>query len=230
MILVIFLILIPFNLIGAEDTPHPRLITVIGESLIAVPANEIQFYLEIESTNNDVELAIASNKRGMKHLLKQVRKFDILEEDLKTGPIEIDRMREKFKPGDYYIKRPVLITLRNISKFEDLYSDLSVVSNYLNIDFSFRNTEIEKYKNETLARAIIAAKEKADLICEELGQRIRKPYTVKGVEINSYNTIDKYFNLSRQETARPVNLHNENTKENDSIIVKAVVKAVFEIE
>jgi hypothetical protein len=59
-----------------------------------------------------------------------------------------------------------------------LGSALEAGANYVH-GVQFRTTELRKYRDEARALAIKAAKEKADALARELGQKVGKPHTIR---------------------------------------------------
>jgi uncharacterized protein YggE len=72
----------------------------------------------------------------------------------------------------------VVVTLRDLSKFEDLVSDmLEVGVNHVH-GVDFRTTELRKHRDRARSLAIQAAREKAVMMSGELGQRIGRPHNI----------------------------------------------------
>jgi len=72
-----------------------------------------------------------------------------------------------------------VITLRDLSKFEELLSQsLTAGVNYVQ-GIEFRTTELRKHRDQARTLAIQAAKEKATALAGELGQKIGEPQTIQ---------------------------------------------------
>jgi hypothetical protein len=71
------------------------------------------------------------------------------------------------------------MTLRDLSRFEDLLSQaLTAGVNYVQ-GIEFRTTELRKHRDEARALAIQAAREKATALAGELGQDVGEPQTIQ---------------------------------------------------
>ncbi len=92
-------------------------------------------------------------------------KLGVAEKDIKTDHISIEpRYRDSYEQRDfvgYFVRQTIVITLQDITLFEDLLTDvLDAGANYVH-GIQFRTTELRKYKDEARALAIKAAQEKA---------------------------------------------------------------------
>jgi len=78
----------------------------------------------------------------------------------------------------YFIRKNVVITLKDVTKFEDLLSKvLEAGVNYVH-GIEFRTTELRKYRDQARALAIKAASEKARAMAGELSQQVGQPLSI----------------------------------------------------
>jgi hypothetical protein len=76
----------------------------------------------------------------------------------------------------------VVITLRDLDKFEDLLADaLEAGVNYVH-GIEFRTTELRAHRDRARALAIEAAQEKAIALAGELDQKVGDPLTIQEVQ------------------------------------------------
>jgi uncharacterized protein YggE len=78
----------------------------------------------------------------------------------------------------YRVGKTIVITLKDIDKFDDLYSGvLELGANYVH-GVEFRTTDLRKFRDQARALAITAAQEKATALAQELGRSIGTPVSI----------------------------------------------------
>ena len=163
------------------DIDRP-LISVNGEAEVRVTPDIAIIILEIET----IDKALTDSKGKNDDLIKKIEKLTVKYEIDKSN-FQVDRFtfdpryeREKDKSTfiGYAVSRTVAITLSDVSKFEDLMTDLisEGADNLRNVEF--RTSELRKYRDQARSMAIKAAKEKADAMAAELGQNVGKPFNI----------------------------------------------------
>ena len=193
--LVIFLS-IPL-LVLADEQPEPRLITVFGEAEVRVVPDEIILKLKVETLNKDLNLSKKENDQRTKKVFDVARKNNIEEKHIQTDYISIKPAYDyRGDDKDVFIgfraNKSIVLEIRDISKFEEILSDiLEAGANYVN-DVTFRTTELQKYRDQARSLAIKAAREKADKLAMELGQKVGKPYLIQedGVQSNPWGRTE----------------------------------------
>jgi uncharacterized protein len=163
---------------------EPRLITVTGEAEVRVVPDEVILTLGVETWDKNLDVAKSRNDEIVKKVLALAADYDIPPEHVQTDYIGIE---PRYKDGYYeerdfigfFVHKTIVITLRDLSKFEDLLSGaLTAGVNYVQ-GIEFRTTELRKYRDEARALAIQAAKEKAIALAGELGQKVGEPQTIQ---------------------------------------------------
>ena len=78
----------------------------------------------------------------------------------------------------YFARRSLVITIRDVSKFEPLLSSvLTAGANYVH-GIDFRTTELRKHRDAARAMALTAAREKADAMAATLNISLGAPVTI----------------------------------------------------
>ena len=183
--IILFLLItlsIPF-MVFAEDEAEPRLITVYGDAEVRVVPDEIILKLEVETLNKDLNLSKKENDELSKNVMAVARKHKIEEKHIQTDYIRIspeyDRSYRIDKFLGYEVSKSIVLEIRDTSKFEAILSDvLDAGANYVR-DVIFRTTELKKYRDQARSHAIKAAREKANKLAKELGQKVGKPYLIQ---------------------------------------------------
>jgi len=170
------------------DQPQPRLITVTGEGEILTVPNEVHVNLQVESFDPALANAKTANDNSVKQVLDIVKKYGIDEKDFQTDYFTVRNEEQYFmdpqtnqqrsKRG-FFVTKNIAIILRDVSKFEMLYSDAleAGVNNIFGVEF--KTSEIKKYRDEARKLAARAAQEKASALAAELGQEIGRPYAIQ---------------------------------------------------
>ncbi|MFK7815755.1 MAG: SIMPL domain-containing protein [Gammaproteobacteria bacterium] len=176
-------------LVFAEHHPVPRLITVSGEAEVRVVPDEVVFTLGVETSNKALGRAKEENDKRINNVIKIAQKNSVEDKHIQTDYLSIQPSYDdygKFSSSGgnaeiegYFVRKTIVITLRDLSKFEALSSQmLEAGANYVH-GIEFRTTKLRMHRDKARALAIHAAQEKANALANELGQSIGKPNSIK---------------------------------------------------
>jgi uncharacterized protein YggE len=163
---------------------EPRLVTVTGEAEVRVVPDEVILTLGIQTADNQLAAAKSQNDAIVKRVLALADEAGIAPEHVQTDYIGIqprypNGCYELCDPIGYSVFKTVVLTLRDLTKFEDVLSaSLGAGANYVQ-GIEFRTTELRKYRDEARALAIRAAQEKAGALAGELEQGVGKPLNIQ---------------------------------------------------
>lgn len=166
---------------------EPRLITVTGDAEVRIVPDEVVLTLGIETWNKDLQVAKNQNDEIVAKVLALASGYGIDPQHVQTDFVSIEpRYRNGYyEESDfigYFVRKSIVITLRDLSEFEDLLTEaLEAGVNYVQ-GIQFRTTELRKHRDEARALAIRAAQEKALAMAEELGQQVGEPHTIQEVQ------------------------------------------------
>ena len=163
----------------AEKPSAERSITVSGEAEVRVPPNQVQLWLAVESSDKLLAKAKADNDARVKKTLAALQKFGIEAKDMQTDFVTIEPHYENYSarmkdPDGYIVTKSVVVTLRDVGRFEALMQ--AVLDSGVNrVDgLEFRTTELRKHRDAARAMALKAAQEKASAMATELGLKTGK--------------------------------------------------------
>lgn len=160
---------------------EPRTITVTGDADVRVVPDEVIITLGIETWDKNLDKAKNQNDERIKRVLALTNDFDIEPRHVQTDYISIDPSYDNWERrhiDGFYVRKTIVITLKEIPKFEDfITSVLDEGVNHIH-GIEFRTTELRKHKDEARALAIRAAKEKASALTSELNVDIGKPLSI----------------------------------------------------
>jgi uncharacterized protein YggE len=183
---------------AADDKPEPRLITVTGEAEVLVVPDEVVFDLTVQNVNREMHVAKTQTDEQLKKLLELTRRYKIDPKDVQTDYIKLE---PRYRGNDesrtfvgYSVRKDLVFTLRDMSRAEDLLSEV-LESGITRVNgVRFQTSQLRKYRDQARALAIRAAQEKATALTAEIGQKIGKAYSI---EEDSPNTGLAYQNVSR---------------------------------
>jgi uncharacterized protein YggE len=163
--------------------PAARLITVTGDAEVRVVPDEVVLTLGVETQNLELDAAKRQNDDIVKAAIDLAKQQGIRPEQIKTEFLNVEpRYRDNYEKRDflgYSVRRTLVLTIQDLSKFEDLLAaELKVGVNYVH-GVDFRTTELRKHKDAARSLAIKAAKEKATALAAELGLRLGDPQTIR---------------------------------------------------
>jgi uncharacterized protein YggE len=168
---------------AAQETLS-RQVSVTGEAEVRVVPDEVVLTLGIETHDYQLAVAKSQNDAVVQRVLALATEFDIPPEHVQTDYIGVNPRYasgcyELCDPIGYVVHKSVVITLRDLSRFEGLLTAaLNTGVNYVQ-GIEFRTTELRKYRDEARALAVRAAQEKATALAGELGEKTGKPQTIQ---------------------------------------------------
>jgi uncharacterized protein YggE len=157
-----------------------RSITVTGNAQVRVVPDEANLILGVETWNENLNTAKRENDARVKRILDLVGSYDIPSQHVKTDYINIHPGEHYFDRGDgFWVRKSIILTLRDLSKFEDLLTDaLEAGATHVH-EVRFQTTKLREHKDKARALAIRAAQEKAIDLASQLGQRVGKPVEIR---------------------------------------------------
>jgi uncharacterized protein YggE len=168
----------------AAQSTAPRLVSVTGEAEVRVVPNEVVLTLGIETHDNQLAVAKSQNDAIVMKVLALATEFGIAPEHVQTDYIGVEPRYpngcyELCDPIGFVVHKSVVITLGDLTRFEDLLTSvLNAGVNYVQ-GIEFRTTDLRKYRDEARALAIRAAQEKAAALAGELGQKAGQPQAIQ---------------------------------------------------
>ncbi|MEJ2212444.1 MAG: SIMPL domain-containing protein, partial [Anaerolineae bacterium] len=96
----------------------------------------------------------------------------------------------------YFVRKNVVVTLRDLAEFEPLLSDaLEAGVNYVH-GVAFRTTELRQHRDEARALAIQAAQEKAMALAGALDQDVSQPLTIQEEQAGWWSSYNAWWGSS----------------------------------
>lgn len=196
--LVLILALSAWTEAGSEGT---RLITVTGDAEVRVVPDEVILTLGVETWDKVLDVAKSQNDRIVTQTLALTGEYGIDPQHVQTEYVHIEpRYRNGYYEDrdfiGYFVRKTIVITLRDLAKFEALLSDvLSAGVDHVQ-GIEFRTTELRQHRDEARALAIKAAQEKAVALAGELGQKVGEPQTIEEAQSSWWSGYGSWWGSS----------------------------------
>ena len=161
---------------------EPPLLTVNGEAQIRIVPDEVILTLGVETSEKDLRVSKSRNDERVKRVLALGREFGIDPKLIQTDHISVEPWyrhgSDRPESLEYRVRKTVIVTLREVPKFEDLLSRaLEAGATHVH-GVQFRTTELRRHRDAARSLAVKAAREKAEALAAELGQRVGRAYRV----------------------------------------------------
>ncbi len=223
----------------AESNEDPGLITVTGDAEVRVIPDEVLLTLGIETWNSDLGRAKQQNDSRTRQVLATAQRFGVESRHIQTDHISIQPVYEDYNQLDlegYYVRKTIVITLKDLSKFEDLLAaEIEAGANHVH-GIQFRTTELRQHRDKARSLAVQAAKEKAMAMAGELHQTIGQPRSLHENQVGWWSGYNSWWGhrggMMTQNVIQEVNgvTFSEETIAPGQITVRAQVSASFELK
>lgn len=169
--------------VQAETDKEPGYITVTGDADVRVVPDEVLLTLGVETWDEELSVAKLQNDNRVKAVLDIARGYGVESRHIQTDLISIEpRYHDNYEKDrliGYFVRKTIVITLKDISRFEDLLTSILAADvNYVH-GIQFRTTELRQHRDQARALAIKAAQEKAEVMAGELGQTVGGPTSIR---------------------------------------------------
>jgi uncharacterized protein YggE len=221
--------LIP-SLFAQDNFSHPRIISVTGNAEIKVAPDQASLTLGVDSHDKDLAIAKVDNDKRIKKLLSLAHAAGVDPKNIQTSALTMgpEYSDEKIpKLLGYQVSQTVTVTLRDLSKYEDLMTNsLRAGVNRVN-GINFFVADPKKYREEARIQAVRAAREKAKAMAAELGQAIGKPWEVTEQPDIDAQDVTANFGFRNQ---MPMLQQEQSTVAGGEVTIRAIVRVSFQLE
>ena len=198
--------------VSAQNKSEPNTIDVSGKSEIFVAPDEVVFSLKVADIDFELKSAKAKNDATVAKGIALTKKYSIEPKDVKTDYISVEKVYEYYRDKDnklfdedgdeigrkkfmgYQVSKTVIVNLRDISKFEQFFSEVlnSGVTEVNSVNF--QTSKLQELKAEAREMAMKAAYEKAKAMTGAIGQTVGKAISI--LEGNLNNSSYRYSNVT----------------------------------
>jgi uncharacterized protein YggE len=213
----------------ADDSPvEKRTLSVSGQAKVSASPDIAYINLGVISEDKDAKVAQRANAAAMEKVVASIKANGIKVEDIKTVNYSINpKYNYNQKDGTstiigYSVNNSVSVTVRDLSKTGNIIDAASDSGVNLSSSISFGLSNYEKFYNDALKNAVLAAKKKAGTMAEALGVTLKGPLSVS--EGGGYSPLQNYVSYDmKAESAGAV-----TPVQSGSLEITANVNAVYE--
>ncbi len=221
-------------------TPEGRTISVSGQAAIKVVPDEVELIVGIEVDDLDLKIAETECKKRLAAALATTRQFKIPPEKVATDYVSVEpRWTNRNDPRrflGYWVRRTLVITLRDLSQFDSLLSNLLEAGVTHVHEVRFRTTELRRHRDEARRLAARAAREKGDLLARELGTVLGEVISIREERVGSWSGYGarwgrRWDTAGMQNTVSygPSSAKPSGTLSPGEISVEATVAVIFRL-
>ena len=217
-------------------------ISVNGEAEIRVVPDEVALTLGVETFDKILKSAKSLNDERIKKTIAVAKGYGILAEHIQTDYIGIEPRYQNYDLTKdllgYAVRKTVVIRLKDISKFEDLLSDALEAGVTHVHGIEFRTTELRKHRDEARKLALKAAREKAELLANEVGRKLGKALSIGELSFGYWSSYgsgwgNRYGSGMSQNVVQNIggaSMGSDSTLAPGQIAIRATVGASFVLE
>ncbi|MHB0878656.1 MAG: SIMPL domain-containing protein [Anaerolineae bacterium] len=234
---------------AAQDDGDRRTITVSGEAQVRVVPDEVAISLGVETRDKEMQQAKAGNDEIVRRVIAAAQEHGIEARDIKTDYLSIEpRYRDAYDDSDfadaaysvplgYIVRATIVVTLREVTAFDDVLSSLLEAGATHVHGIDFRTTSLRQHRDDARSLAIQAASEKAQAMAGALAQTIGEPTSIVEEQAGWWSWYGSWWGSSYssmtqnvvQSVGQPY-LGEDSTLAPGEIAVTARVSVVFELE
>ena len=167
-----------------NTTPLIPLITTTGEAIVYAAPDEILMDLSITTYDEQIAEARKKNRDISQPVIKYLREAGIEPQHIQTQYMSVTPVKQNYKSDKilhYQAIQTIAICITDLSQYEDIVDQLLELKVTSIGSPRFRTTDHRKLKDEARQKAILAAREKAELLAKTLGQKIGKAYSINEI-------------------------------------------------
>lgn len=192
------LFIIPWRIMnwGKIQISPSHSITVQGEARSQQQNQVARFTAGVTSINDDKQVATQEVNQKVTALIEAVKTFGIKDADVQTQSISVYQMEEaidagvsRVRQGQWRASNDIQVTLRDIKRASEL-TDLLTQSGATNVyGPNFTIEDLGQAEAELLSKAVENARQKAQSIAEQTGQKLGKVISI----VESGSTMPPYL-------------------------------------
>jgi uncharacterized protein YggE len=178
---------------------NKRYINITGTSELILPADQMNFTVQIKTINDSIEESKKANDNHLNELMVLLKSTGIILNDITTSPITLGKNyeyknSERIQKG-FFTEVNVSFLLKDLSKYYEITNKLSSGKSFDNINSNYAVSDYELQNKLAYQKALKAAKEKAENMAITMGLKLGDV-----LEIDETNYAQAYPNPSNAIT------------------------------
>jgi len=170
--------------VGEEPCIPRRTISVSGTAVARTVPDLVVWHVTTSDFDKNLLRAKESSDNKLKAILALREELGVNPEDMETGHLRIEREYHRDEHGNrtefkhFAVTRSITIRQRDLKRFDEFLSKL-VSSAEMEVSLGFESSRLHELRAETRLRALRIAREKAQAMAEELGDKLGMVLTVE---------------------------------------------------
>lgn len=215
------LLLLSVTKYSSAQVSYPeRSITIDASAEIAVPADIVNFNIQLTVTAGEAGEAFKLHKAKESFLADLIKKEGLQDENLSFQPVSLNPGTTREGANRFSTMQSVSLTLTDFTLFERIQQIL-VENGFTSFRGSFNSSERQNGEEEALKQAIVNARNKADIIAESLG------INITGIKSVEHHASPVTFALDSRSLAASA-MSSSMLDFEQSIKVSSQIRIVFE--
>lgn len=207
------LLLVPHE--ARSERSDIRTVVVNGQAEVRLVPDMVVITLGVETFDMDLDVAKTDNDKRVTTLNQVAESMGVARQDFITDFLSIQpQYQSRHDRGNflrYIVRRSVVITLRDVSRFEELLSSLlESGANYVH-GIRFETSELRKHLENARDMALEAATEKAEGIARKMDQKIGVPQNIREHHSGWESSYARWGQRHDRRAQPNVVLHAEST-------------------
>ena len=166
--LVLFVLLLCSVSVNAQE--NNRYINVNGTSELILPADQINFGVQIRTVAESLDMSKSTNDKYLGELKAILKETGINQDDIEISPEYEAQVGRKQK--GFYTECRVTFILKDFSKYYELTDKLSASSHFEVVSSGYSLSDYEQHNKKAYEKALLAAKDKAEYMAKTLGVKL----------------------------------------------------------
>ncbi len=175
--------------VKTEYLDQPTLVTINGEGRVAALPEMVKFTVRVINNSDSPSIAAIDNNRIMRDLLSIIKNTGVKESDIIVSYVRVIPPTASLGLTNYQAVNSVDVTLRDVSKFDNLVNTLysggaASVSNIL-----FTSEDSRELEKMAVAEAIKDAKNRAREMSRASGKRLGRMVSIQTTELGEAGAL-----------------------------------------
>jgi uncharacterized protein YggE len=182
----VFMTLVPK--VQAQGYDPRRTITVTGTATMKVDPDQVEISMSVETSDMSLDKARGDNDGKTSAIIALLKSIGVGDKNIQTYYLSVeprydsrdDSNGEEQPPKflGYYMTKSIRVILKDISKYEEIVSEvLKLGVNHI-YEATFERSDDRKLRDKVRLDALQAAKEKAVALAGLLGEKVGRPITI----------------------------------------------------
>lgn len=211
---------------AADNPVEKKTMSVSGQAKVSASPDIAYITLGVITEDKDAKTAQKANATAMDKVIAAIKGSGVKNEDIKTINYTIyPKYDYNQKTGvsaivGYSVNNSVNVTVRDLAKTGNIIDAAADSGVNVSSSISFDLSNYEKYYNNALKNAVLAAKQKAGTMAEALGVTLKTPISIS--EGGGYSPLRNYATYGMKDesagVATPVQAGSLEITANVSVI------------